>query len=148
MKRLARLGLLILLLAWSSLAWGQRLGTLGQDGQWNLAHVGSVTHATLGISPHITTFAVVSCGTTAAVAVTPKVDTLGRRRDVQIQNIGTVNVYVGGTHATITTGTGFTLHAASVSPATSRVELSNFQGRVDCIADDVGQQLRVLEIWR
>ena len=148
MKRAVLCTFLAFLLAWPWFAWGQRTGTLGQDGQWNLAHVGSVTHATLGISPHITTFAVVSCGTTAAVAVTPKVDTLGRRRDVQIQNIGTVNVYVGGTHATITTGTGFTLHAASVSPATSRVELANFQGRVDCIADDVGQQLRVLEIWR
>lgn len=148
MRRLALLGLLILLMAWSSLAWGQRTGTLGQDGQWNLAHVGSVIHATLGISPHITTFAVASCGTTVAIAVTPKVDTLGRRRDVQIQNIGTANVYVGGNHATLSTGVGYTLHAASVSPATSRVELTNFQGRVDCIADDVGQQLRILEIWR
>ena len=143
-----RLVFCVVLLVWPDLAWGQRAGTLGQEGQWNVAHVGSVTHATLGLSPHLTTFAVTSCGTTVAIAVTPKVDTLGRRRDVQLQNIGTVNVYVGGTHATLTTGVGYTLHAASVSPATSRLELRNFQGRVDCIADDVGQQLRILEIWR
>ena len=110
-----------------------------------ISHITSVVHVTTGQSPHITTFWVV-CGTTAAIAVTPKADTIGRRRDLELQNAGTNNIYVGGTHATVTATTGYTLHAGTV--ATSRLTLQNFQGRVDCISSVLGQTLQILEIWR
>lgn len=112
-----------------------------------VAHISSVVHTTSGVSPHVTTFWV-NCGTTAAVAVTPKADTLGRRRDLMVQNAGTVNIHLGGTHATVTATTGWTLHAASVSSFTARLVLEQFQGRLDCIADGPGQTLQIMEIWR
>ena len=113
-----------------------------------ISHITSVVHVTTGQSPHVTTFWVSACGTSAAIAVTPKADTLGRRRDLILQNAGTVNIHVGGTHLTVTTTNALTLHAATVSSFTSRLMLQNFQGRLDCIADGPLQTLQIMEIWR
>ena len=113
-----------------------------------ISHITSVVHVTTGQSPHVTTFWVATCGTGAATAITPKSDQLGRRRDLILQNAGTVNIHVGGSHLTVTTTNALTLHAASVSSFTSRLVLENFQGRIDCIADGPGQNLQIMEIWR
>ena len=110
-----------------------------------LSHVTSVVHVTTGQSPHITTFWV-NCGATAAVAVQPKADTIGKRRDLMFYNTGTNNIFLGGTHATVTTTTGFVLHNGT--GFTSRLTLENFQGRVDCISGLGLQNLQIMEIWR
>lgn len=110
-----------------------------------ISHITSVVHVTTGFSPHITTLWVV-CGTSAAIAVTPKADTIGRRRDLELLNAGTNTIYIGGTHATVSATTGFGLHAGTGT--TSRLTLKDFQGRIDCISDVLGQTLQIMEIWR
>ena len=109
-------------------------------------HVSAVVHVTTGQSPHVTSFAVINCGTTVAVAVQPKGDNLGRRRDVILQNAGSGTIFVGGSHVTLTAAQGLGLHSGAV--ATGTLTLSNFQGRVDCITVTDTQTLKVLEIWR
>ena len=111
-----------------------------------ISHITSVVHVTTGQSPHVTSFAVINCGTTVAVAVQPKGDTLGRRRDVILQNAGSGTIFVGGSHVTLTAAQGLGLHSGAV--ATGTLTLSNFQGRVDCITVTDTQTLKVLEIWR
>jgi len=110
-----------------------------------VSHITSVVHVTTGLSPHVTTFWVV-CGTSAAIAVQPKADTIGRRRDLELQNAGTNNIFIGGTHATVSATTGYTLHAGTGT--TSRLKLENFQGRIDCISSVLGQTLQIMEVWR
>lgn len=108
-------------------------------------HVATQVHvAGLGISPQFTMFRV-NCGSTAATAVSV---TTTRRR-VILQNVGTLPIYIGGGHATVTTSNAFTLHAVSAAQnaaTTSRLELTDFQGRVDCISDGPGQTLEVLQV--
>ena len=144
MKRWAIL--LLLLTVAPSEAWGQRSGTTGQAGEWNAAHVSSVTHLTLGLSPSLTT-AVSWCSPTALTVLSAS----ATRRDVQLQNVGTIPIYVGGAHATVTALTGFVLHASSVSAGASRLTLRDFRGRLDCITDSgptLNQKLDILEIQR
>jgi len=121
-------------------------GQIAQSGTWNVQHIGSVVHVTGVQSPHITTFWVASCGTGAAIAVRPEANTQGRRRDLYFLNSGTENIFLGGTHTTVTATTGFTLHAGT--GVTSRLLLENFTGRVDCITANGSQSLQVIEIWR
>lgn len=108
-------------------------------------HVATQVHvAGLGISPQFTMFRV-NCGTTAATAVSV---TTTRRR-VILQNVGTFPIYIGGGHVTVTTSNAFTLHAVSAAQnaaTTSRLELTDFQGRVDCISDGPGQTLEILQV--
>ena len=146
MRRVAAALCVVAMLVVPWVAWGQRAGTVGQDGEWNLRHVGSVVHVTGIQSPHLTSFSVINCGTSAAVAVQPKADTLGRRRDVILQNGGSGTIFVGGSHATITAAQGLGLHSGAV--ATGRLTLENFLGRVDCITVSDTQTLNVIEIWR
>jgi hypothetical protein len=94
----------------------------------------------------LTSFSVVNCGTSVAVAVQPKVDTQGRRRDVILQNAGDANIWIGGAHATLTATQGLALHSG-VNP-TARLILENFTGRVDCITVTDSETLNVIEIWR
>lgn len=122
------------------------VGAASQSGEWNIRHVGSTVHVTAGQSPHLTSFAVGNCGTTVAIAVTPKVDTLGLRRDVILQNAGTGTIFIGGAHVALTAANGLGLHSGAV--ATGRIILENFQGRVDCITITESQTLNVIEIWR
>ena len=89
-------------------------------------------------------FRVVGCGATAATAVTP---TTGRR-DLVLKNVGTVNIYVGGVHATVTTSNAWTLHASSAQPGTAQLYLENFSGQVNCIADGPNQTLEIMEVLR
>ena len=112
---------------------------------------GAVSHnsgqlhvAGTGISPQFTMFRV-NCGSTAATAVSV---TTTRKR-VILQNVGTLPIYIGGGHVTVTASNAFTLHAVSApqnAATTSRLELTDFQGRVDCISDGPGQTLEVLQV--
>ena len=108
-------------------------------------HVATQIHvAGLGISPQFTMFRV-NCGTTAATAVSV---TTTRRR-VLLQNVGTLPIYIGGGHVTVTTSNAFTLHAVSATQnaaTTSRLELTDFQGRVDCISEGPGQTLEIIQV--
>ena len=108
-------------------------------------HVATQMHvAGLGISPQFTMFRV-NCGTTAATAV----GVTTTRRRVILQNVGTLPIYIGGGHVTVTTSNAFTRHAVSAAQnaaTTSRLELTDFQGRVDCISDGPGQTLEVLQV--
>lgn len=110
-----------------------------------LDHVATQVHvAGVGISPQFTMFRV-NCGTTAATAVSV---TTTRKR-VILQNVGTLPIYIGGGHVTVTASNAFTLHAVSAAEnasTTSRLELTDFQGRVDCISDGPGQTLEVLQV--
>lgn len=138
--------LLLLLMAVPSGAWGQRQGTVGQDGQWTTAHIGAVLHLTVGQSPVLTT-AVSWCSPSVLTVLLPS----ATRREVQLQNVGTVPIYIGGTHATLTAATGFAIHASSVSAGASRLILRDFLGRLDCITDSgptQNQKLDILEIVR
>ena len=144
MKRWAII-LLILVVA-PSVAWGQRSGTTGQAGEWNAAHISGVTHLTLGLSPALTT-AVSWCNPSLLTVLSPS----ATRREVQLQNVGTVPIYIGGAHATLTAATGFAIHASSVSAGASRLTLRDFRGRLDCITDSgptQNQKLDILEIVR
>ena len=82
---------------------------------------------------------------TAATAVSV---TTTRRR-VILQNVGTLPIYICGGHVTVTTSNAFTLHAVSAAQnaaTTSRLELTDFQGRVDCISEGPGQTLEVIQV--
>lgn len=113
--------------------------------QGAISHNSGQLHvAGLGISPQFTMFRV-NCGSSAATAVSV---TTTRRR-VILQNVGTLPIYIGGGHVTVTTSNAFTLHAVSAAQnaaTTSRLELTDFQGRVDCISEGPGQTLEVLQV--
>ena len=111
-----------------------------------VAHQSSVVHITAGQSPHVTTFWVTRCGTTATPAVNARADQVGRRRAVYLYNAGTENIFIGGFHATVTATSGFVLHTGT--GFTSRLVLENFHGRLDCITVATDSILQVLEIWR
>ena len=110
-----------------------------------ISHISQQLHvAGVGISPQFTMFRV-NCGSTAATAIS--VGTTRKR--VILQNVGTLPIYIGGGHVTVTTSNAFTLHAVSAAQnaaTTSRLELTDFQGRVDCISEGPGQTLEVLQV--
>ena len=168
MRRAFVLAVLLAALVVPWAAWGQRVGTVGQDGEWTIRHIGSVVHiagavslsgghslvvshvsavlhvAGINVSPQFTMLQQAGCSGTATTILSSATT----RRDLIVQNNGTVNIYLGGGHATVTTSNGFALHASSASPFTSKVDLPNFQGPLACIADGPGQTLSIIQIVR
>lgn len=109
-------------------------------------HISTVVHVTAGISPQFTMFRV-NCGTSAATAVSANPN----RKSLRLRNSGTRDIFIGGGHATVTTSNGWTIHAVSgtsAAHAASYLELNDFQGLVQCIADGPGQTLEILQILR
>jgi len=107
-----------------------------------IQHIATVVHVrAVAYSQLLRQQQVTNCGTSAATFLSAA---SGLRRDVYLKNGGTVNIYVGGTHATVTTSNGWFLHAGQVSTAELRLE--SFQGPLACIADGPGQRLYVITV--
>ena len=129
------------------------VGTL--SGSVNVAHVSGAIHVagTLRMRQHIsggfTMGQVSECGTAARTVIA----TNASRRSLILQNAGGRLMYVGGTHATLTTSNGFPLHASGTSDnpeiwhaALSRLELPFYRGPIACLTVGAGSTLVFIEI--
>lgn len=132
--------LLILLATATTPSWGQRAGTVGQDGEWNIRHIGSVVHVTGSlqlsgghslVSSHISSVlhvVIVSSGhanvirdhisgafrawrvANCGTGAAMVVATNPDRRDLYLQNLGGASA--SGTHNNLYLGYGTQGHVA------------------------------------